>query len=74
MKIKYRHASKPDEVRICDSVKDRKANQLFAKVFGTVYGLTQQQHDDLLLKKFEADKCKGVILSFGVVTGEEKTK
>lgn len=70
MKIRYRHHTKPDEVRIIDSVRDRDLSMRFGRSVGLDYSPTQKQHDSFLLGSFEENKRKGIILWYEVVKEE----
>lgn len=66
MKIKYRHHSEPEKLKIYDTVKAHK--KMPASL--TDKEMTQDEFDEFELAHFEKDKSKGVILHYEVVKAE----
>ena len=60
MKVKYVHFSEPDKEKVHDTEIVLKKNRFITK--------TQIDFDEFTLKKFKADKEKGYILSYEILT------
>lgn len=71
MKIKYKHIFAPTEERICDTEKTLRGS--FAFACGVCPAERQAAWDKAELARFEADRKKGIILSYSVC-GDESTK
>ena len=70
MKILYVHASDPQREKTCDTVKSlQNCRGLIELVFGDKK--TQEEWDKEELARFERDLCRGLVLSYAVVGGDE---
>lgn len=65
MKVKYVHSSAPGEEKILDTEKSLKGCSGLLHAMGC--RPTQKEWDKQELKRFERDKKKGLILSYGIV-------
>lgn len=68
MKVRYIHVSNKKIIKIHDT-KKAYANMEFARFdpSSKLYGLTQEQFDELYKKIFEDDKKKGIILEYEIL-------